>query len=160
MLRCLNQYFRNTTEMEAVLRVAVIVIQAVEGLPDVQVQLQPSVNSHANFYFLIESQFGKAFIQVKKSSVAVQMQPSPSVAQAFREAHILLCEGKMEEKSTVPFNSWSFALAEKCGSKIAIKERFSVHADNDAVESSRYKQIMCAVREIVQGKWPSSHFQG
>ena len=105
MLRCLNQYFRNTTEMEAVLRVAVIVIQAVEGLPDVQVQLQPSVNSHADFYFLIESQFGKAFIQVKKSSVAVQMQPSPSVAQAFREAHILLCEGKMEEKSTVPLTS-------------------------------------------------------
>jgi hypothetical protein len=165
ILRCLKQHFRNVTEMEAVLRVAVIVIQAVEGLPDVQVQLQPSVNSHATFYFVLKSNIGLAFIEVKKTSVAVNMwNPIPSVAQAFREAQILLCEGNLKEKSTVPFiltNStvWSFGLAEKCGSKIAIKENFFIVVDDSNTESSNFKKLMCAVREIIQGRWPSSHFQ-
>ena len=40
-LDCLDSNFRKTSEMEAVLSVALLVIQAIDGLSGVNVELQP-----------------------------------------------------------------------------------------------------------------------
>ena len=62
--------FRNVTEMEAVMRVGVVVLCAVKDL-EVTVQLQPSITNQptfTDFLFVIKSTGeAKCFIEVKKS---------------------------------------------------------------------------------------------
>lgn len=63
-------------EMEAVLRVAVLVLQAVGDMTNITVQLQPSVNSHStftDFYFVIKSNAGLSFIKPFSLSVVIAL---------------------------------------------------------------------------------------
>ncbi len=77
-LRCLQDSFRNTSEMEAVLRVAIIVIDAVAET-GTKILLQPSVKGHStftDFYFVITKEGEEvplAFIEVKNTSIAVDL---------------------------------------------------------------------------------------
>ena len=161
-LKCLDRHFENTSEMEAVLRVAIIVIQAVSGL-GVKVSLQPAIECHptfTDFYFVIEEgEVPLAFIEVKNSGKAVHLGAhTPEVAQTLREAHIIMA--KLESWTPIPFiltNSftWSFGLAEKkTQCKIGIKERFFISADVENTSSSEIEQVMHAVQAIVKGEWP------
>ena len=108
-LQCLKDHFRNTSEMEAVIRVAVIVLDAVMGT-NLKVQLQPSVKNHAtftDFYFIIAEQgedISRAFIEVKNSSVSVVMDSEiKPVAQALREAQIIIEMLPNSTDITLPF---------------------------------------------------------
>ena len=95
--------------MEAVIRVAVIVLDAVMGT-NLKVQLQPSVKNHAtftDFYFIIAEQgedIPRAFIEVKNSSVSVVMDSEiKPVAQALREAQIIIEMLPNSTDITLPF---------------------------------------------------------
>ena len=95
--------------MEAVIRVAVIVLDAVMGT-NLKVQLQPSVKNHAtftDFYFIIAEQgedISRAFIEVKNSSVSVVMDSEiKPVAQALREAQIIIEMLPNSTDITLPF---------------------------------------------------------
>ena len=89
-----DENFRNVTEMEAVIRVAAVVLCAVKGLK-VSVQVQPSIAKHltfTDFLFVVtgENKY-RAFIEVKKTAEYTSLRLElPSTAQALREAHILL----------------------------------------------------------------------
>jgi hypothetical protein len=89
-------------------------IEAAWDLEGIKIELQPSMDKHANFTdMLILSVNGEVqgFIEVKKASMNTDIPlPSKETAQAIREAHILTLESKIE---SVPFaltNSivWSF----------------------------------------------------
>ena len=107
-LQYLNHNFRNVSEMEAVIRVAVIVLDAVIDT-NLTVQLQPSVKYHTtftDFYFIIKehgAEIPKAFIEVKNTSVsvAIGLDIKP-VAQALREAQII-SEMLPSTINTIPF---------------------------------------------------------
>ena len=121
--------------MEAVIRVAVIVLDAVIDT-NLTVQLQPSVKYHTtftDFYFIIKeygAEIPKAFIEVKNTSVsvAIGLDIKP-VAQALREAQII-SEMLPSTINTIPFiitnsNYWSFGLAQRAGGgKIPLRNIF------------------------------------
>lgn len=150
--------------MEAVLRVATLIIDAVED-SGVTIQLQPSVMGHAtftDFNFIIRNNgedVPVAFVETKNTSITVDMglELKP-VAQALREAQII-CSLIPSESVEIPFiltNSafWSFGLARKVeGGKIYISERaqYSVDLSND---SGDIEKVACVIKEIIQGKWP------
>ena len=48
LLNCFSRHFRRTSEMEAVLRVSLLVMQAIDEL-DVTVELQPSIQGYPYF---------------------------------------------------------------------------------------------------------------
>ncbi len=164
-LRCLQDNFRNTSEMEAVLRVAIIVMDAVAGT-DIKIQLQPSV-SHSTFtdhYFIITrdgEEVPLAFIAVKNTSIAVdfgsQLKP---VAQALREAHIVCETLSNRQDIQVPFiltNStfWSFGLAKRAGGgKIFIEDRFHLVIDLSKTDSTELQKLISATKKVIQGNWP------
>ena len=145
-----------------VLRVATIVLQAVDGVEKDTVQLQPSVDGHpcvTDFYFLVkESEVPLAFIEVKNPSIAVNLGgETDAVAQTIREAHIL---GSKNPQATIPFiitNSltWSFGQAKRTGSgKMASVERFSFEVDCTDVKASQLQKVVSAVSIVIQGRWP------
>ena len=86
--------------MEAVIRVAVIVFDAVmetETETNLKVQLQPTLNYHAtftDFYFIIKengTEIPKGFIEVKNVSKSVNLGADiKPVAQALPESQIIL----------------------------------------------------------------------
>ena len=163
-LECLHTNFAFTSETDALLRVATIVMQAVRGL-QVTVKLQPSVENHPIFtdvYIVIqENDEGIAFIEVKNPTIAVHLESkSPAVAQTLREAHILTTAH--QGRATIPFIltngfGWSFGLAHRKGPKIEIKRRFfiSVNLDHpDVKQNQPIEQVIHALTTIIQGKWP------
>ena len=172
-LKILNENFRNETEMEAVIRVAVIVLDAVKGTK-LTVQLQPSVKHHTtftDFYFIVtenEDDIPKAFIKVKNVSVSVAMLETKPVAQALREAQIIISEiipSSMEILPSsiiqVPFiltNSidWSFGLVNRAsGGKISIVEHFHLHSDLKTTGGESVQKIVEATKTIILGSWPT-----
>ena len=163
-LKILNENFRNETEMEAVIRVAVIVLDAVKGT-NLKVQLQPSVKHYTtftDFYFIIKENgedIPKAFIEVKNISVSVAMSQTKPVAQALREAQIIISEILPSSINQVPFiltNSidWCFGLVnrEREG-KISIVEHFHLRSDLKTTGPFLQK-IVEATKKIIQGSWP------
>ena len=98
--------FRNVTEMEAVMRVGVVVLCAVKDL-EVTVQLQPSLTNHptfTDFLFVVKST-GQAicFIEVKNSSEFTSLTlETAATAQALREAQITLANNPAES-ARLPF---------------------------------------------------------
>ena len=164
-LKILNENFRNASEMEAVIRVAVIVLDAVMGT-NLTVQLQPSVKHHTtftNFYFIIKENgedIPKAFVEVKNVSVSVAMLETKPVAQALREAQIIISEILPSSINQVPFiltNSidWSFGLANRArGGKISIVEHFHLRSDLKTTGPDVQK-IVEATKKFIQGSWPT-----
>ena len=70
-LKCLRSRFTFTSEMDTLLRVATLVMQAVRDV-EVTVHLQPSIKNHPLFtdiYFMLGE--GRAFIEVKNPTIAV-----------------------------------------------------------------------------------------
>lgn len=163
-LECLNSHFRNVSEMEAVLRVATLIVDAVED-SNVTVELQPSVIGHVSFtdfYFIIRNNgedVPVAFVETKNTSVSVDMglQLKP-VAQALREAQII-CSLIPRESVEIPFiltNSafWSFGLARKAGGgKISISERAQYSVDLSSY-SGDIEKVASVIKEIIKGNWP------
>ena len=164
-LKILNEHFRNETEMEAVIRVAVIVLDAVKGTK-LTVQLQPSVKHHTtftDFYFIVtenEDDIPKAFIEVKDISVSVAMSQTKPVAQALREAQIIISEILPSSMNQLPFiltNSiaWSFGLAKRAGGgKISIVEHFQLYSDLKNT-GPLLQKIVEATKNILEGRWPT-----
>ena len=131
--------FRNVTEMEAVMRVGVVLLCAVKDF----VQLQPSLTNHptfTDFLFVVRST-GQAicFIEVKKSSEFTSLTlETPATAQALREAQA----NNPAESARLPFlltNSlmWSFGVAEKRSSKIAV---------------TSIVEMLCSLAEVMEWK--------
>ncbi len=159
-LRCLQDSFRNTSEMEAVLRVAIIVIDAVAET-GTRILLQPCHSTFTDFYFVITKEGEEvplAFIEVKNTSIAVDLGTEiKAVAQAIREAHIV-CETLSNRQ--VPFiltNSrmWSFGLAKRDGGgKIFIEDRFQLYINLDNTDSTQLQKLIMATKQVIQGKWP------
>ena len=86
-LGCLRKYFRNCSELEVVLCIAAIVLQAIDGT-NVAVQLHPSVAGHScftDFYTVVkEPEVPLAFIEVKNPTIAVSLGgATDAVAQAL-----------------------------------------------------------------------------
>ena len=164
-LKILNKNFRNASEMEAVIRVAVIVLDAVMGT-NLTVQLQPSVKHHTtftDFYFIIKENgedIPKAFIEVKNISVSVAMSETKPVAQAPREAQIIISEILPSSIDQVPFiltNSydWCFGLANRAiGGKISIVEHFHLRSDLRTTGPDVQK-IVEATKNIIPESWPT-----
>ena len=164
-LKILNEHFRNETEMEAVIRVAVIVLDAVKDTK-LKVQLQPSVKhltTFTDFYFLIKENgddIPKAFIEVKNISVSVGMSQTKPVAQALREAQIIISEILPSSMKQLPFiltnsNTWSFGLAKRArGGKISIVEHFQLHSDLKNT-GPLLQKIVEATKNILEGRWPT-----
>lgn len=104
-LQCLLENFRNNSEVEAVLRVATVVIEAVKGT-EIVVQMQPGHATFTDFYFIIvkdREDIPLAFIEVKNTSLAVRMATEVKpVAQALREAQII-CNLGTNALIKVPF---------------------------------------------------------
>ena len=145
--------FRNVTEMEAVMRVGVVVLCAVKDL-DVTVQLQPSIINHPTFTFVFKStDQAICFIEVKKieefTSLTAQ---TAATAQALREAQIIL--NSPAQGTRLPFlltNSqiWSFGVAEKRSSKIAVTSIVEMHCKLEEV--TEWKTIIQTVRAFIMG---------
>ena len=145
--------FKNVTEMEAVMRVGMVVACAVKDL-DVWVHLQPSIQRHptfTDFMFVIKgAETIKSFIKVKKASENTSLRDS--TAQVLREAHILLTSYPAIEK--IPFvliNTywWSFAIASRCPStKITILSTFDVAAPLDTL--TNWKTILHHIRALIK----------
>ena len=89
-----SRYLQNTTEMEAVLHVFLYVLEAIKEL-NVTVSVQPSIEGHSVFtdflFRLYDDQKPLCFIEMKRASdyTNITLETS-SVAQALREAHMLL----------------------------------------------------------------------
>ncbi len=150
--------FRNVTEMEAVMRVGATVLCAVKDL-DVVVQLHPSVTNHrtfTDFLFVIkDTTQAICFIEVKKAtdSTSLTLQ-ADSTAQALREAHILIANNT-DESATIPFlltNSlmWSFGVAAKRSSKIAVISTFDFYSMLSTV--AEWKSMIHIVRLFIKGE--------
>ena len=146
--------FRNVTEMEAVMRVGVVVLCAVKEL-DVTVQLQPNHPTFTDFLFVFKSiDQAICFIEVKKieefTSLTAQ---TAATAQALREAQIIL-NSPMQGTRPLPFlltNSqlWSFGVAEKRSSKIAVTSIVEMHCTLEDV--MEWKTIIQTVRAFIKG---------
>ena len=143
---------RNVSEMEAVARVFLVVIDAVKDLP-VTVQLQPSQEYHTAFtdflFLLSDPEKEVCLIEVKKLTEFTTLDAaSKSAAEAIREAHIILTSTCLEKLPFILTNGtfWSFGMAEKTvGNMIKVTETFDIYRDMS-------KLIGC-LREVLQGNW-------
>ena len=167
MLHIVCNYFLNSSEIDAILRVFVLLALAINGLQGVKVSMQQSLQHHKTFTdFYIFVQAGKIprfFIEVKKRSEHVRLGLEDiSTAQALREAQILLCEYKEHHVERLPFlltssEMWSFGLAEKCqGSKIKLKEIYDIYFPTEMYRQ-KYKEavkIVGLMRTMIEGNWP------
>ena len=170
-LTVVMKYFSNRSEMEANLRVAMVVMGAVccANPPEIVIELQPSLPDHtAVTDFLIVScerneNTPLAFIEVKKPEITTSLtMRSDASAQALREAHILLQNCKSEKQ--LPFlltNSilWSFGLAKKRGPHhISLEDHFTlfVSMEHPDVTREKMKQLVTIVRQVLKGQWPLS----
>ena len=165
-LQCLQTKFAFASATDTLLRVAILVMQAVEGL-DVTVKLQPSIENHPIFtdvYIVIQQNAeGVAFIEVKNPSIAVHLESeSPAVAQTLREAHILTTA--RQGQASIPFVltngfEWSFGQACRKGPKIAITRRFFLSINLDQPDTVLWNQpiehVIHALRALIQGVWPA-----
>ena len=118
------------SEMEATIRVLSIVLEAVEGLSDIQIKLQPSLPNYTIFtdflIYLERSESPVLIIEVKKHNTNALFGDNDSTAQVLREAHIALQDPKCE-RQRLPFiltngEIWSLGIAEKVTNKIKVTE--------------------------------------
>ena len=80
-----NQLFDRQTEMDATIRVLMYVIEAAWDVPDVTIQLQPSVFKHSVFTdvsFVFKGERLLGFIEIKKievnTNLHMEMKPTAS----------------------------------------------------------------------------------
>ena len=168
-LNLLNRFFKNSTEMEAVLRVASFVIGTMDMISSdcdgISIALQPSHPSFTDFLIMSLKATGirdgppLAFIEVKKPDISVSLRlENETTAQVLREAQIVL-QG-FDVGQQIPFvltNSrlWCFGLAKKCGEKhIKIIDNFNVFLPENPKESNlQVKKLASVLRYVLQGKW-------
>ena len=164
VMKKVEKYVFTQSEMEAVVRVFQILIEAIgDGDDNILVKLQPSVAGHSftDCFIVSREDHPLAFIQVKQSADSAHiLSPGSSSAQTLREAHILLCESsKVSEIPFVLTNSkhWSFGLAEKHGNMIKVAETFQLNVILSNCQSEEMKRLIFCLNKMLHGKWPLHH---
>lgn len=151
----LHRNFRNMTEMEAIIQVAIVTVFAVKGL-DVTVQLQPSLSSHPTFLFVVRNGTSmKGFIEVKKVEVFTSLgEKTDCTAQCLREAQIALFNGDVQAIPFIATNSrvWSFGVAKKdSAGKICVKKIY-----DDIFVKTLDVKVIKYVRALLTGSFELS----
>ena len=165
VMKKVEKYVFAQSEMEAVVRVFQILIEAIDDGDDkILVKLQPSIAGHPTFTDCFIVSRGEReddplfFIEVKKSSESADISsPCPSSAQTLREAHILLCESsKVSEIPFVLTNSkhWSFVFAKKHGNMIKVAETFELNVNFSNCQSEEMKKLIFCLNKMLHGQWP------
>ena len=166
MLRIVSRYFLNSSEMDAILRVFVLLALAIDGQQDVKVSMQHSLTYHktfTDFYIFVKAgKIPRFFIEVKKPTENVRLgRPDKPTAQALRKAQILLCECKEGyQLEWLPFlltnsETWSFGVAEKCqGSMIKLKEIYDIYFPTEMKKYEEVVKIVGLMKTMIEGKWP------
>ena len=156
-LTVLCEHFGRRSEMEATARVLIVVLEAVNGFPRVQVRLQPEIAQHStctDFYFVVQDQDEKPILimKVKRYDISTLIrQQQDATAQVLREVHIVLTEDK--SVSELPFiltNShlWGFGVATREGSKIRVTAISDLVVDLDRVETAG--TLVDKIRSLIQ----------
>ena len=145
VFREMDEMFVNVTEMDASIRVVMVLVTVFRMLPEerrkkLKIKCQPSVGGHSVFtdFLIIISEQGdprnseklKLLIEVKKGAVNTSLfETSSETAQVIREVHIALKQNGVCEP--FPFiitnaETWSFGLAERINTKVSIISRMEI----------------------------------
>lgn len=144
----------NITEMEASMRVFLIVLEAIKPL-DVLLKLQPELHKHPRFtdFFFVTTNSNNPLllVEVKNISINTTMAQTECVAQVLREVHILLCEDcTVDEIPFILTNShvWSFGYAKRKENMITVKSVFQklIQPNED------YRTIVTHIRDILSDR--------
>ena len=129
-LKDVNAFFKNVTEMDANIRVALVILAVIKKLPEstrsqIKVECQPTFIGHStftDFMIVMASGIPKLIIEVRNSSINTNLTLEvKSTAQIIREVHIVT----EKLSGPIPFvitNSigWSFGLAKRVANKVLI----------------------------------------
>ena len=126
VLAIMHNHVDEITEMEATVRVLMLVLEVINRFSrrELSLQLQPTIKGHKTFtdilVLIVESQTPLLLIEVKNfgMSASLSNQQKPT-AQVLREAHIVLNEYPVEKIPFILTNSkeWGIGEAEKVCSK-------------------------------------------
>ena len=142
--------------MDATLRVALCVLEAMWEMKKVKIKLQPSVQGHSvftDFLFVLNDDKISAFVEVKKPEIATSLGlSSAATAQAIREAHILAVEQDVNPVPIVLTNSllWSFGWARRAAAQVEILHRYDILMDTEKAR----RTVVMILQSIVNGTWP------